>query len=294
MDFEPIRWVTVHPSLVHFPLGLLPLAALAYVLAAVRQSKRWTFVGDVALVTGTLGLAGAAIFGGVSWVMLDWPGGLDPWRWVHLGAGAAVAVLALIVMIARLVGARKTPIAGGGMAVGTVAVAALVLFTGWIGGEVLVYQGGMAVQAAGDGALAPSDESNAPAPDNLEEAMAQLRGAWGSATTTMAHSIVAHPTPAQFTTIARDARTMQRLGRWVTQHGAEGVEDPDEAEDMRRMAGHFTEHAADLEQAAASGELSQVAARIGVIQADCAGCHEHTRWEQDEERENGEHVASRR
>lgn len=39
---EIIRLVTVHPMLVHFTLGGLPLIILAYAVAARRQSARWT------------------------------------------------------------------------------------------------------------------------------------------------------------------------------------------------------------------------------------------------------------
>ncbi len=61
---EPIRLITIHPALVHVPLGVLPLLVLAYALARRGDSERWTFVGDVllfitaafTLLTATFGL----------------------------------------------------------------------------------------------------------------------------------------------------------------------------------------------------------------------------------------------
>src|SRR5262245_39166197 len=44
--FDYVRWTTLHPALVHLPLGLLPLAVLAYWVAQRRQLERWQFVGD--------------------------------------------------------------------------------------------------------------------------------------------------------------------------------------------------------------------------------------------------------
>lgn len=291
MDFEPLRWVTMHPALVHFPLGILPFAALAYVVAAARRSRPWTFVGDVALALGTLALLVAAAFGIVSWLLLAWPGGLDPWRWVHLGAGVGAGVLALTLTIVRLTRMRRAPIAGAGTAASMAVVAGLVLFVGWVGGEILVFHGGMAVKAAGNGALAPAGERDAHPPRDLLHAMHRLRGAYGSATATMASAIVEHPHGEDFTTLARDARKMHDVGAWIVEHGAEGAEDEEEAEHLTDMASRFVGHASDLEHAASTQQLSLAADRLGVIQADCAECHEHTRWE-EEEHAHGPHVAS--
>jgi uncharacterized membrane protein len=292
MDFEPIRWVTVHPALVHFPLGILPLAALAYVMAAARRSRPWTFAGDVALIAGSLAVAVAGVFGIVAWLVVQWPGGLDPWRWIHLGAGVSSVALALVAMIARLATIRRYPTVGAGWAAAAVGLSVLVLFTGWVGGEVLVFHGGMAVKAAGNGALAPASEHEEGPPENFLQAMHRLRGAYGSATATMASAIVEHPRDRDFTTFANDARTMQVAARWVAQHGAEGAPSAEQGEHVVSMARDFVRHAADLEQAAATRQLSAVADQLGVIQADCAACHEHTRWEGEPEREHaGEHVA---
>ena len=63
----------VHPLVVHAPLGLLPAAALVYLLAAAtgRESLAWT--GLSLLVLGTLGAAASAATGlrAMEGVMVD-------------------------------------------------------------------------------------------------------------------------------------------------------------------------------------------------------------------------------
>lgn len=292
MDFEPLRWVTIHPALVHLPLGVLPLAVLAYVVGASLRSREWTFAGDVALVVGALGTAAAGVFGIVSWLVLPWPGGLDPWRWVHLGTGVASVTLVLIAVVVRLARRRTRPVVEGVFAGAVTAIAALALFTGWVGGEVLVFHGGMAVKAAGSGALAPAMTSREVTPASLLSSMAHIRGSWAAANATFASAIVERPRPETFETIARDAQRLQSLGQWVMERGAKEVKDADEAEDIREMAGDFIGHARDLENAARTQDIAVVAERLGTLQADCAACHEHTRWEEGERAQHAPHVAT--
>jgi uncharacterized membrane protein len=45
-----IRLVTVHPFLVHFSIGILPVMVLGYAAAVWFKSERWSFVGDAATV----------------------------------------------------------------------------------------------------------------------------------------------------------------------------------------------------------------------------------------------------
>ena len=135
---EGVRLVTVHPALVHFTLGGLPILVLAYAIAAWRRSERWTFTGDMALfVTASITVLTAA-FGLVSNWTVPWPGGLDVWRWLHVAVGVATTVLLLAFAFARAVARRR----GGSSGKGVVAVALLVssvaAFAGWIGGDVLV------------------------------------------------------------------------------------------------------------------------------------------------------------
>src|SRR5438067_373935 len=88
-----VRLVTVHPALVHFTLGAIPLLVIAYAVAAWRRSPGWTLVGDAALgVTAALTLV-TATFGLVSNAVLFWPGGIGRWRGIHVGFGLASTVL---------------------------------------------------------------------------------------------------------------------------------------------------------------------------------------------------------
>src|SRR5579883_555912 len=96
MSLSVLRLVTVHPSLVHFTIGALPLLLLAYAVAAWRRSERWTFVGDVTLfVTAVLTLLVAA-FGLVASFVMAWPADVGTWRWIHLAVGAGVTAALLV------------------------------------------------------------------------------------------------------------------------------------------------------------------------------------------------------
>jgi uncharacterized membrane protein len=53
----------IHPLVVHFPLALLPAAALVYCLALVGRREAWAWVGLWMLVLGALGAAAAAASG---------------------------------------------------------------------------------------------------------------------------------------------------------------------------------------------------------------------------------------
>jgi hypothetical protein len=48
--FKIIRLVTVHPFLVHFTIGIVPVMVLAYAAAVWLKSERWSFTGDAATV----------------------------------------------------------------------------------------------------------------------------------------------------------------------------------------------------------------------------------------------------
>src|SRR5262245_6584326 len=97
-----VRWATIHPALAHFTIGGLPLIVIGYAVAVWRRSPAWTLVGDAALVvTAALTLATGA-FGLVANAQ-PWPGGIESWRWIHLGAGVATTVLLALFAAARLV-----------------------------------------------------------------------------------------------------------------------------------------------------------------------------------------------
>ena len=311
---DVIRLLTVHPALVHIPLGTVPVLLLAYAIGARRRSERWTFVGDVTLVVAALGTLVAASFGLVSFVALEWPGGLGLWRWLHLGVGLLATASLVTFAIVRLARRRTRPVASGGSAWAAVAISGIVLGTGWIGGEVLVFHAGVAVKAAGDGALAPPVPQRG-APTDLETAMHRIRESWARITTSVATMIVEEPSDRLFLQIARDAKDLQQHAGFVARQAetdeprAEAIRSPrvvyarldDESEHgagadqhaptadhphaanadhhgMSSMARELVDHATRLEELARKQQLPELAATLGQTAALCAHCHVETRW----------------
>lgn len=68
---ELFRLVTVHPALVHFAIGTIPVILLGYAVGWGRRSASWTLVGDVALVATALLTLIAAGFGLVSFFVVE-------------------------------------------------------------------------------------------------------------------------------------------------------------------------------------------------------------------------------
>lgn len=216
-----VRLETVHPILVHFTLGALPFLLLAYAVAARRRSAAWTFAGDTLLFfTAAITLATVA-FGLVSNAVVDWPGGLSTWRWLHLGLGAFTALSLLVLAVARALRRRKHPV---GRAFAGMLIASLGgLVTGWIGGELLVFRSGMAVEAAAGGALAPPLTSRSPRPGDVTGAMHDLRASWAAATAELASMVVHDPDAREYAAVERHARDIGDVARWIAEeHGPDG------------------------------------------------------------------------
>lgn len=71
---EGLRIETVHPALVHFTIGGIAVATLAYLAAARMRSSRLSFAGDFALVTTAAMTLVAAAFRIVAYAVVRWPG----------------------------------------------------------------------------------------------------------------------------------------------------------------------------------------------------------------------------
>lgn len=289
-----LRAVTLHPVFVHVTLGSIPILLLAYGMAAAKKSDRWLFTGDVALfvMTGATLLTGT--FGFISFFLIDWPGGNELWKWLHLGFGVATVTILLALATARLIARRKrraTP-RYGALISAAVAVTLVAVFTGWVGGEVLVYRSGIAVTAAGNGALAPPVPKARRTPVDLMDAMGRIRGHFASALTNHVGMITHHPTAERFETIEQEARAMVSLGRDLATNAEEGHEHVDETSEhgqsehehdgFEEMARHLTEAASKLEQAAAGRDLTRVANALDGVEATCVRCHEAHRWKAEE------------
>ena len=293
---EVVRLSTVHPALVHFTIGALPLIVFAYAIAARRRSERWTFAADAALVvTAALTIATAA-FGLVSNAVVPWPGGLELWRWLHLGFGAASAAALLALAAVRLSQRRTGSTSGGGTFIAALVIALAIGFTGWVGGEVLVFRSGVAVRAAGDGALAPP-AVRARSPKHLLDAMDRLRAAWAAAESTTSAMIVQQPSDRDFRAIEDDARGMSQLSAWIATEGPRSLPNASQliahhheadahehapmtaGEHLSVMARELGEKTASLEKAARARDVVGTARLLGAIQADCAECHAELRWQ---------------
>jgi uncharacterized membrane protein len=273
--FHVVRLATIHPALAHFTIGGLPLILLGYAMALWRRSAAWTLVGDAALVvTAALTLA-TGVFGLVSNAVVPWPGGIESWRWIHLGCGVATTVLLAALGALRLVMRRPDATASPALLVGTLLVAAVALFTGWVGGEVLVFHSGMAVRAAGDGALAPPVRDVTAKPRDFLGAMRQVRAAWGGINGRLAWMLVQHPRDQDFARIEHDARRMEELTGVMAD---EGAKDPKVGDVLASMSRALGGDADDIAEAAKKKSLQDIAKAVGEASSQCADCHEQVRW----------------
>jgi len=272
--FHVVRLATIHPALAHFTIGGLPLIIIAYALAMWRRSSAWTFVGDAALVVTAALTLGTGIFGLVSNAVVPWPGGIETWRWLHLGCGVTTTVLLALFAAWRLV-KRSDAATGRGTLAAALAVAGVAGLTGWIGGEVLVFHAGMAVRAAGDGAFAPPVRDSDARPKDFLDAMRQARASWGSINTRLAWMLVQHPRDEDFRRIELDARRMQAVCKVMADEGAKDKRNADVLASMSQTLGG---DASDIEEAAQKKSLQDIAKAVGEASGHCADCHEQLRW----------------
>jgi uncharacterized membrane protein len=273
--FHVVRLATIHPALTHFTIGGLPLIVIAYAIAVWRRSPAWTLVGDAALVVTAALTVGTGVFGLVSNAVVPWPGGIESWRWIHLGFGIATTTLLAALAALRLVFRRPDTPASPALLGCVVVVAAVALFTGWVGGEVLVYHSGMAVRAAGDGALAPPVFDSTKRPKDFLAAMRQVRAAWGAINTRLAWMLVQHPRDEDFARIEHDARRVEELTKVMAD---EGAKDGKAADVLASMSQTLGGDADDIAEAAKKKSLQDIAHAVGEMSGHCADCHEQVRW----------------
>lgn len=283
---EFLRWTTLHPALVSLSLGLLPFAALSYLLAYRRRSERWTNVADLAALVGAAGAALGAVSGLIAHFSLKWPGGLAPWPALHLSTGLLTALCAIAFAALRSVRRKRQLVATRGWAMGAVAVALLGAGTGWVGGTVLVFHAGAAVKAAGYGSLAPPWGRREEPPENLRQAMGWLRGDWASAIAQVSQMVVDQATEPGFRDLAASAQRIQEVSLWLTRQGASSLElEQLEAEELfQEVSGHLLSHARNLEDAALHQDFQGVVHALSDLTAACANCHEQLRSVEGKER----------
>jgi uncharacterized membrane protein len=296
--FSPIRATTVHPALVHFTLGVVPVFLVAYAIASARRSPRWTFAGDVAVWIGAALTPATVASGLVSNALVSWPSGMQVWRWLHLGLAVASAALYLALAVARLRALHREAVASRGTVASALALALLLGATGWIGGEVLVFHSGIAVAAAAHGALAPPMSRVEATPADLHDAMGRLRASWAEAQTTFARMLVQRPSAEGYARIAIAARDLALVASWLETQGPEAIVRQAHAPGVpalelhgavAEMAAFLGERARELEQAARDERWSSVTRALEGVTRSCAGCHQAARWREETDGAAHEH-----
>jgi uncharacterized membrane protein len=271
---ELVRLVTVHPALVHFAVGGIPIMLVAYVVARWARSERWSFVGDVAAVVTAAAAMASLASGLLANALVPWPGGLETWRAIHLTGGAISAAALVSLAVARLSVRRRHPVIGNAALGGALLASTAVLFTGWVGGDVLVFHSGMAVKAAAYGATAPPTSTRRRPPGDLLDAMRQIRASWAASSDLVAAMIVEQPEERDFGVIVDQSRRIEDLARWVASNGARGPREQPGAH-LARMATELGTRAQRLEASARQHDLPATASALGGMEAVCADCH-HT------------------
>jgi uncharacterized membrane protein len=299
---ELLRINTTHPALVHVTIGGVVVATVAYVGVVLRRSERLSFAGDVALVVTAAVTLVAAAFGLVAYTVTTWPGDLKTWSALHLAFGTATTVLLVTFAGVRL--ARRRYPTGRAAAVSAIALLGVTTFTGWIGGEVLAYHGGIAVRAAGEGVLSPPLSARAGPGSDLADTMDSVRAVWAEALTTHARMLVRQPSDESFARLVESGKTLSMLASWIEDQGAlslpraqqpvpsrhGGEHHPGAAEmqqgvpetrgdHLAEMARTLGKHAETLAATARAHDLEGAAGALGLIAGDCAGCHEELRWD---------------
>jgi hypothetical protein len=296
--FTPIRATTVHPLLVHATLGVVPVFLVAYAVAAARRSAHWSFAGDLAVWVGATATAGTVASGLVANALVPWPGGIGIWRWLHLGLGLASAVVYVALAGVRLRGSRRAVVASRRTLAAALGLALLLAGTGWIGGEVLVFHSGIAVAAAGQGALAPTIARTEAPPRDLEDAMGRLRAAWADGQTTFARMLVDRPSAEGYARVAAAARDLEVLAAWLETNGPEEIarhahapdgNTPELRNSVAEMARLLRDQAGALEEAARGQRWSPLTRSLESVTRACAGCHEGVRWPGERGEEAREH-----
>ena len=121
----------LHPLLVHFPIALILLAAVAEIFASVMDARQWNVVAMACLRVGAISAVGAAAAG---WLMARMPG-VDPsatLEW-HRWFGTATAAMAVMAVWITTAGERSTTTRRIDW-IALLAAAACVAATGHLGG----------------------------------------------------------------------------------------------------------------------------------------------------------------
>jgi uncharacterized membrane protein len=152
----------VHPMLICFPLGLLPVAAIFDIIHLCTNNGHWADVSYWIIAAGIIGALIAAVFG-----FIDWLGIPDGTRAKSIGLTHGVANFIVVsLFIVSWFMRRPNPSTPSLLAIllGWIGIA-IALFSGWLGGE-LVYRLNMGVDE-GANLDAPNSLSGRPASERM-------------------------------------------------------------------------------------------------------------------------------
>jgi len=126
----------IHPMLIVFPLGLLPVASIFDIVYLYTHNGRWADISFWLIAAGVIGGLLAAIFGLIDWIGIPSGTRAKSIGVVHGLTNVVLVVLFLVSWVMR----RPDPAAPELLAIilGFVAVG-LSFISGWLGGE-LVYR----------------------------------------------------------------------------------------------------------------------------------------------------------
>jgi uncharacterized membrane protein len=150
----------IHPMLIVFPLGLLPVAAIFDIIYLWTGNGHWADVSYWIIAAGIIGALIAAVFG-----FIDWLGIPERTRAKYIGLihGVSNFIVVLLFIVSWFM-RQPNPAAPSLLAIilGWIGVL-ITFFSGWLGGE-LVYRLNIAVDE-GAHPNAPSSLSGRPVTD---------------------------------------------------------------------------------------------------------------------------------
>ncbi len=138
-----VRLQEVHPSLVHFPIALLPLTFAADLAGSVTGDRRLSWLGRWGMVASAASAALAGVAGLIAQEEVNVEGPSMDTLITHRNLNLAVLGLTTALAVRRQ-GERK---AGPAYLVGAALAVGTLLYSGYLGGKV-VYEYGVGVQPA--------------------------------------------------------------------------------------------------------------------------------------------------
>jgi len=138
----------IHPLLVHFPIALLTLSFLCEAAAVLFKREDLSAAGWWTQLTGTIGLAAAAVSGILAGNSVNIPPPAKPYLETHQELAFAVATAFALLLFWRFASRTKRPPGRDGLFLLLFAAGVIALWAGaWYGGE-MVYRFGAGVQSA--------------------------------------------------------------------------------------------------------------------------------------------------